>query len=856
MYLTILKSERISGKCAKMLTQGRCRLVDPHSQLYRHLSAALRPLEPQDDGIIVTIEANDPITHPTVYLPRHDLTFYLTESSLLECQSFPGLVVNSNYHDLGTLIGLQTFISLRSTNARPSQRKVLIPKGILSSIPGRYGHPLTSIDVKDARGYFAYEIDDVLGRLHGSRSVESDLFLARLHALTSSPLPDHLTGIRGTNKALECLSNSSCYSAFSFSNEARSYLDDLASLTPRRTFYPSHLQVMETVKWQSSLPVLSQHPSFLPLVEHILTYWRGLKDFHSFGDLLDPIDLPSGMEHLSARADTRNWVYRHNDYSLPQLKDLIYQPRDCMNDTSSQERERLSFQVAKLSHPSLDTFPLCRTLRETVIGWREVEGAGQWKCKDIHQWLPKAKSMREIWFTLYELCRAANWPVNFELTVTLSLLGYCKAPFEILATLFAVSRRPGSTMPKLLSCPRLDLSLGNDFDQARVRQSLASHAIKYNETQESKIQREPGETKAQQRKRTVELYEARLAQELNEVVAELRSQWPEVPELLRISNKRLLQPPKNFRSTIRSVLLVFVHNRTFLQQVDHLHATILPFYTPRTIWELYIPPVQPLSRPSTPFTIPTMRDLLSSQSVDPDTLEPASQFEPSHLPLFKSQITSSLDDLFHDLSQLSRNDLENIYLHNLRESIDALANHQILDSCVTVPSFDILYSLHQTSRESCVIGMSHLQNSILPRDYTSTLLGMVGLLPSITSISLLQQLSLINRPNLPDDWKRCLIQYAIKLHDAKRAERMVQLFGTKRYSHLLVELQYRREWNTFDFVDWLLIEIDTNLSIRPGQADMAREMIHPSGDQNSVMQLNMGEGKSSVSQGAPNRNKH
>ena len=43
--------------------------------------------------------------------------------------------------------------------------------------------------------------------------------------------------------------------------------------------------------------------------------------------------------------------------------------------------------------------------------------------------------------------------------------------------------------------------------------------------------------------------------------------------------------------------------------------------------------------------------------------------------------------------------------------------------------------------------------------------------------------------------------------------------------------------------DWLL---ESNISIRQVQAQIAKEMISPSSSANSVLQLNMGEGKSSI----------
>jgi hypothetical protein len=99
---------------------------------------------------------------------------------------------------------------------------------------------------------------------------------------------------------------------------------------------------------------------------------------------------------------------------------------------------------------------------------------------------------------------------------------------------------------------------------------------------------------------------------------------------------------------------------------------------------------------------------------------------------------------------------------------------------------------------------------------------------------------------LPSAWANHLIGYAITVHDVKRAIRMLQLARGGMNTLLEREFRYFREWQPLERPDWLLVEIESNLSIRPTQATIADEMLSPDGNRNTVMQLNMGEGKSSV----------
>jgi Protein of unknown function (DUF3638) len=94
-----------------------------------------------------------------------------------------------------------------------------------------------------------------------------------------------------------------------------------------------------------------------------------------------------------------------------------------------------------------------------------------------------------------------------------------------------------------------------------------------------------------------------------------------------------------------------------------------------------------------------------------------------------------------------------------------------------------------------------------------------------------------------------LVSYAECLAALQRWRRLFALL------HLGLEAEYRKEvencgghgWHGIAYPDWLLIQIDANILIRPVQVSIAMQMMSPESQKNAVMQLNMGEGKSSVS---------
>ena len=118
--------------------------------------------------------------------------------------------------------------------------------------------------------------------------------------------------------------------------------------------------------------------------------------------------------------------------------------------------------------------------------------------------------------------------------------------------------------------------------------------------------------------------------------------------------------------------------------------------------------------------------------------------------------------------------------------------------------------------------------------------------PRLSTVSLLQCLARGRVTSLHDDWKSCLTEYGVSISNLQRAQRLLTCLGKE--SELLSELANtgHQGWDPAHDTDWLLFEIENNILIRQVQAQIAQEMMSPSSGANSILQLNMGEGKSSV----------
>ncbi|EJT69150.1 hypothetical protein GGTG_13259 [Gaeumannomyces tritici R3-111a-1] len=122
------------------------------------------------------------------------------------------------------------------------------------------------------------------------------------------------------------------------------------------------------------------------------------------------------------------------------------------------------------------------------------------------------------------------------------------------------------------------------------------------------------------------------------------------------------------------------------------------------------------------------------------------------------------------------------------------------------------------------------------------------LLPRICPAFFLSQLATSRLKTIPTSWRPALIRYGLAYQDAQRAERLLALASQSSLADLAKELgnTAHQNWTPYEYPFVLLMEVESNITIRKVQIDIARQMISPPDGRNSVMQLNMGEGKSTV----------
>jgi hypothetical protein len=118
--------------------------------------------------------------------------------------------------------------------------------------------------------------------------------------------------------------------------------------------------------------------------------------------------------------------------------------------------------------------------------------------------------------------------------------------------------------------------------------------------------------------------------------------------------------------------------------------------------------------------------------------------------------------------------------------------------------------------------------------------------PRLSPITWLKCLNRKNFFTLPEPWKTAIIDYACAVTHLHRAQRLVSL-SDKPYE-LAQELQNvgHTNWSPREFPETLLLEAESGILVREIQETIAEHMREAQQGKNTVCQLNMGEGKSSV----------
>ncbi|KAF7328474.1 hypothetical protein MVEN_02534300 [Mycena venus] len=846
--------------CSWEMHRGTLCMIDIHSLTFKMCWDRVAALE-ERCYLTITVDRR-PERLLKVVLPRYKLSFFVNENNDLESLDLRAMLIDIN-QSAGTLFGLSRQLVLRAKDpnatqsTHPSRRILIVPFGNL--VPRVCGHHV-KVDVILAGGeirYFKYDIDTDLGFLKAT-TLTAGFFKILLHACTGHPLIDTLTGRTGTEEALSELTSSRSFSFQSLCDEDIALLKKIASLSPGRHFYPKDLEVMETVAWGVLWP-LAQHYAFHPLVKSILQFAEDLGVFHpttSSASVSLALEVHSEeLQYRSASELSKLYPAEFAHFSHSIAHDREYYPPVNVRLRSDTAESRVIAAIHAADTAALvQTWPsylnTVSDLRRQVESWRGVSGnAGLPLAISYNKSFTKSGFLPPIWCSLYTQCVNERTSIrSSKLTFTLATIAYQLPEYRpILPTLLSFAS-VGSAFCAY-PCPSYpehvyDFTLGQSPLRDDLVRFVSASAVPFEGTTFAHLSKRWGERLDNFRTRK---YNAERDRQITLAVEHLLGQWPcERPSILL--HQGLLRAD-GFREKVLERFRHCFRNREFHEHLGHVESLLLQHHN-----LLNSPGMEPYQLHSIAYhPMPVFRAITLHRLIQ---REPAASgsFIPT-VPVLELQSafvnatlsTAELERILCNLSVDENAQSPNTKLHRLY--INAIErSRKKLDSQEATPSFSpptmnalVIYNAEcRNAVEDIMLSILSIlePQTSLPRE--------AGQTPRINVRALLSEL--LSFATLPPYWQKKLIALAQSFIRLQRSQRLLRFFNMNMAGDLSRELENYtfEEDEAFQKPEWLLIQIDSDFIVRPIQRAVANEMMTPSSKENTILQLNMGEGKSSV----------
>lgn len=833
-------------------------LVDPRSMVFGLIAQVFRNFA--EPHMLIVCQPKGSLY---VELKNMDLYFGVNRDGLLECSQL-GSLVDPN-QDAGTLYGLQSMIVLKDIK-NPAQRSVLTTIGGLKYT--RHGMHVSIKKENDGK-YARYMIDSVLGRLHCPPEPLLVYTKAQLHAFTSFVVPDPLTGRTGTEEALRCLNSGSCQPWNPLLPSGVLILQTIANLTPGRQYYPKDMRRQQKTMWDANLTTTIQHDAYEGVVQSIIEKSCRLRLFRE--SALGSKDNNGEVRTIPHLRDRAHW--RRSLYERPGLLSAPFRPppdrkyvsrgRPEGSARTSNAREILTM----ISEQPTEVHSI-RNMESVLKKWKVIGGYN-------HDFVPYGISeyleadVAEEWGGLVNLCRKCKLEDAYDLMFRLGLVAFNEGVdmtgLRTIVAFFLLEDLKTLEYPKLASIS--GFSLDKEIAYQMLVDTLKSLCFEFEEPSASHKASSPEKARIKNSRKRHE----KSCQEVCELGAELlMKQWP--------TRKPVVEEPDPFlfddsvAETLLTPLFEVAYDaRVFTNHISEVQDILDVNFTNKPI-----DCREPSREKSETFrsvnggivVVPRLGpELLCNKAKTIDSFCP----EKSRVPkveetnlLVKSKLIQrqkgltigGKTDSTAEISELeainkrfidSDCSVRSTYGHDLNQSIVALkeVNEAVAPKPVTVIDFDVEFA---KALSSLCEYHYRIINALSSGDSRYHWLFKAGLWPCTAASSLLELLRSNSGMEMEHGMKCLLIDYGkaiVKLQHLFRMRDALLKGDDGRFKQERSSLGHIN-WDPSVYPDWLLLEIDTNMQIREDQVTVALEMISPASGGNSVLQMNMGQGKTSL----------
>jgi len=846
-----------------VLRRGWQSLVGLKSSTAKHLFQLLKSLE--SEAHIHTI-FNPDSGGVDMEMPRLQLGFSLQfGSAKLYSRQFRGLYVDP-VQSIGTLVGLESKLVLRDEQ---NHRKVLLPNGYVRWVASE-GHIKASIQYGSSNRVHPYDVDTMLGRLVDNGSLQSKMFLCYLHAITSYCLPDELTGKTGTEESLSILNSAAVRSFGCLSRENLDILDNIAKLSPKRAYYPAHERVMESIAWDNDLSFLSQHGGFYTSVKSILHQASSSRFFYP--DLyIEPRELGHVDNQLGIRQSIRDSIFQVCGFGAENHTsdyDELYKGRDQLEHS---ERSFRAYEISTM------IFEQRRTLHREISAnfedeiWalfkddEDTQGPSNFLSAEVigydAEWLGDTKPLlRKYWCRLHS--GLGNTPSRFNKFWTmlcLTTMAYSRnGNSQVMQALAAFANIPSVGRIDVPNARCFQISKGRTVKASCIKNTTCQHLVPFSECPESNLTRNSGETNPQLQHRRHNTFQINKARVIQRFVDSIQNQWVcEVPQTPSGSDFPTYIQALAAMEEVRSKWREWYQNYRFYEYLEKIamalrRCVVRPIDTPKREAKVE------------PALHTRARSFINEQDLFQHSIPSLPQArettpDPCHLITAEGTEGEKLAALVERLGEQASRKHERNYVQELqrsarslksRNSLRSMTHHgeslrEVLRQNLFRCRDDVNAIYHSLETAVGFNGKSAMITSAATHSF-STQVAARFMAPRVSSTFFLRQLARKQWRLLSQKWKEAVVAYGLALTNLQRAERMLKVCNNE--ADFLKELLNpgHINWEPLDYPESLLLEVESSIMIRDVQEEIASRMREPPNNTNAVMQLNMGEGKSSV----------
>ncbi|KAI1207799.1 uncharacterized protein F4807DRAFT_469017 [Annulohypoxylon truncatum] len=807
--------------CSRFIpnAKGKETLVDPYSPLFNRASKIFTYFE---HPMHLTIYQPGGMYSLAVDMPRMQLKWWVNKDNLLQSSHLQAEIDPSQCID--TWYGFDSKLVCRSLK-NPQDRFVLVPLGALQArkrgchvqVIVQLLHP----DIRSAN-YVRFMVNKTLGRLDCASEPALVYKKAEIHALTSFVLPDPLTGLTGVESSLAILTSGISQPWAPLIFLPTNILCSLSRLSPRREYYPEDLRVMKKETWNHDLPALVQREEFYILADKIISQSNRLGTFYPHK--IDTEELSaSGDIHLNLRALRRRQRYERCSYGL-QLdspEDTLYEARHDPRASSSRYSNVLETASIIRDKPRFMSTvkDLATNLSQSLI----IKGYNQdFEKITIHDRLevdirrefgPLVSAMKDI-------------QGQYKLMFFLGSISFrSNANMHLIRTLIAFAHWDDL---QSLALPRYDEYCS--FRPGQVPQ--VDVLVKLIEPFQAPPPEDPPLAEFASGRDQRKLYQARLAhaqeasKDCRNLALSLISEWPTPsPSTKHAEDSYLIDVPAALNQ-VRPEWERIYRNHEFYIHLQEVQAILnqrhsdIEFQKPDFVpseWMYHIQ--QPgyrlptLGHDMIGMPIHKIRPSIAKQRVSPFGNAPQPMIPLRDISAEKaSQELEQIIDVFSK----SKSTIKKRYAADLKDSLVAFKNHRSQAAAASTLPPSNEYTVAQLE-------------SFTPNDVYSERqiywLQQGQLWPAITPITLLEQLRSTTKRSFGTGMKRRLLDFAVSITNLQRRLRMQSYQNSGEYA------RYEEERRNTGHSNW---RVESNLLIRETQVEA-----------NSVLQLNMGQGKTS-----------